>query len=161
MRPSRRSRVASPNAANNGTASGSCNAAALRLLDILREMLDLPSPPVVVHAERFGATGKRDAIEPGLDDRQLGAAVDFLERELDQRGRLGRVVHSGIDGVGVPAIGEVPLRVDAFDQHFQRQMLVVWYGHLAPDWLALGESAFEFDPEPRAELLRVRKGAPH
>src|SRR6266550_571610 len=107
MRPSKRSRVASPNAANNGTASGICSAVALRLLDILREILDLPSPPVVVHAERFGATGGRDAIEPGLDDRQLGAAIDFLEREFDQRGGLGRVVHGGIDGVGVPAIREV------------------------------------------------------
>src|SRR6266516_1925684 len=152
-RPSRRSRVASPSAANSG--------AALLLLDILREMLDLPGPPVVVHAERFGATGGRDAIEPGLDDRQFSAAVRFLERELDQRGGLGRVVQSGIDGVGVPAIGEVPLRFNALDQHFHRHKLVVRYGHPASNRLALGKRALEFDPEPGAELFRVRKGAPH
>src|SRR6266496_5087536 len=83
-RPSRRSRVASPNAANSGTASG-CGAAALRLLDIPREVLELPGPPVVVHAERFGAARERDTIEPGLDDRERSAALGFLESELDQR----------------------------------------------------------------------------
>src|SRR5256886_11877958 len=98
-RPSRRSLVASPSAANSG--------AALPLLDILRELLDLPGPAVVVHAERLGATGERDAIEPGLDDRERGAALCVLERELDQRRGLGRVVHGGVDGVGVPAIREV------------------------------------------------------
>src|SRR5947207_349477 len=136
-RPSRRSRVASPNAANSGTASGGagggCSAAAPRLLDILREMLDLPGPPVVVHAERFGATRERDAIEPRLDDRERGAALGVLERELDQRGGLGRVVHAGGDGVGVPAIREVAFRVDALDQQFQGHVLVAGYGHPAPD----------------------------
>src|SRR5207247_3256737 len=76
-RPSRRSRVASPNAANSGTASGGagggCSAAAPRLLDILREVLDLPGPPLDVKAERFGATRERATIEPGLDDRDGGA----------------------------------------------------------------------------------------
>src|SRR6266550_4298192 len=162
-RPSRRSRVASPNAANNGTApeGGSCSAAALRLLDILRELLDLPRPAVVVHAERLGATGERDAIEPGLDNRERGAAVCVLELELDQRRGLGRVVHGGVDGVGVPAIREVPLRIDALDQQFQRHMLVARYAEPAPDRLALGKRALEFDPEPGAKLCRVREGAPY
>src|SRR3989441_8033655 len=80
-RPSRRSRVASPNAANNGTApgGGSCSAAALRLLDILRELLDLPGPAVVVHAERFGATGERGTIEPGPDHGDGGAPRCILQ----------------------------------------------------------------------------------
>src|SRR2546425_11626923 len=97
-RPSRRSRVASPNAANNGTApgGGSCSAAALRLLDILRELLDLPGPAVVVHAERFGATDGRDAIEPGLDNRERGAALWVPELKLDRRRGLDR----GADGGG-------------------------------------------------------------
>src|SRR6266550_3899502 len=164
-RPSKRSRVASPNAANSGTASGGagggCSAAALRLLDILREMLDLASPPVVVHAERFGATGERDAIEPGLDDGERGAARGVLESKLDQRGGLGRVVDGGVDGVGVPAIREVPLRVDALDQQFQCHVLVARYGHPALDRPALGEGALELDAEPGAELCRVSQGAPH
>src|SRR5438876_6428745 len=88
-RPSRPSRVASPNAANSGTASGSRRAAALRLRDIPLEVLDLPGPPVVVHAERLGTTGQRDAIESGLDDRERGAALCVLEMELDQRRGLG------------------------------------------------------------------------
>src|SRR5437879_7580906 len=162
-RPSRRSRVASPSAANNGTApgGGSCSATALRLGDIPREVLDFAVPPVVVHAERFGATRERDAIKPGLDNGECGAALRLLERELDQRRGLGRVVDGRVDGVGVPAIREVPLRVDALDQHFQRHMLVARYGHPAADRLALRKRALEFDPEPGAELVRVREGAPH
>src|SRR2546421_13061855 len=152
-RPSRRSRVASPNAANSG--------AALPLLDMLRELLDLPGPAVVVHTERLGATGDRNAIEPGLDDRERGAAVCFLEHELDQRRGLGRIVHGGVDGVGVPAIREVPLRIDALDQHFQREMLVARYGEPAPDRPALGERALELYPEPGSKLCRAREGAPH
>src|SRR2546427_12251296 len=161
-RPSRRSRVASPNAANSGTASGGgCSAAALRLLDILREVLDLPVPAVVVHAGRFGAARERDAIEPGLDDRERGATRGFLESELDQRGGLGRVVDGGVDGVGVPAIREVALGVDALDQHFQCHVLIAGYGHPALDRLALGKGALELDAEPGAKLCRVREGAPH
>src|SRR6266550_31334 len=161
-RPSRRSRVASPNAANSGTApGGGSSAAALRLLDILSELLDLPGPPVVVHAECFGATRERDTIKPGLDNRERGAAVRILERELDQGRGLGRVVHGGIHGVGVPAIREVALRVDALDQQFQRHMLVARYAEPTPDRLALGKRALEFYPEPRAKLCRVREGAPH
>src|SRR5881227_255602 len=152
-RPSRRSLVASPSAANSG--------AALPLLDILRELLDLPGPAVVVHAERLGTTGGREAIKPGLDNRERGAALCVLERELDQRGGLGRVVDGGVDGVGVPAIREVALRVDALDQHFQRHMLVARYAEPAPDRLALGKRALEFDPEPGAKLFGVRQGAPH
>src|SRR2546427_1082736 len=117
-RPSRRSRVASPNAANNGTApgGGSCSAAALRLLDILSELLDLPGPAVVVHAERFGATGERDTIEPGLDNGDGGAPVCILELELDQRRGLGRVVHGGEGGGVGTAVPEVPLPGDALGQ---------------------------------------------
>src|SRR5437763_16541639 len=118
-RPSGRSLVASPSAANRG--------AARPLLDILRELLDLPGPAVVVHAERLGTTRERDAIEPGLDNRERRAAPCFLELELDQRRGLGRVVDGGVDGVGVPAIREVALRVNALDQHFQRHMLVARY----------------------------------
>src|SRR2546427_13243139 len=162
-RPSRRSRVASPSAANNGTApgGGSCSATALRLRDIPRELFDLAVPPVVVHAERFGATRERDAIEPGLDNRERSAAVRFLELELDQRRGLGRVVHGRVDGVGVPAIREVALRVDALDQHFQRHMLVARYAEPAPDRPALGKRALEFYAEPGAKLCRVRESAPH
>src|SRR5436190_7796968 len=40
-------------------------------------------------------------------------------------------------------------------------MLVARYAEPAPDRLALGKRAFEFDPEPGAKLCRVREGAPH
>src|SRR5436309_824917 len=160
-RPSRRSRVASPNAANSGTASGCCRAAAPCLLDILREVLDLSGPAVLGHAERFGATGERDAIDPRLDDGERGGARGVLERELDQRGGRGRVIDGGVDGVGVPAIREVALGLDALDQQFQRHTLVAGYGQPPSDPFAFGERALEFDPEPGTELGRVSQGAPH
>src|SRR5215216_2740034 len=88
-RPSRLSRVASPSAANTGTASVSFRAVAPRLRDIPREILDLPRPPLVVHAERLGPAGERDPIEAGLDDRDGGALLRVLEHEFDERGGLG------------------------------------------------------------------------
>src|SRR5256886_7883171 len=47
-RPSSRSRMGSPNATNTGTASLAFGAAAPRLGDIRRQVLDLPSPSRVV-----------------------------------------------------------------------------------------------------------------
>ena len=90
-RPSSRSRMGSPNATNTGTASLAFGAAAPRLGDIRRQVLDLPSPSRVVHAERLGPAGDRNPIEPGLDNREGGAppALGVLERELDQCHGLG------------------------------------------------------------------------
>src|SRR5205823_7643722 len=38
---------------------------------------------------------------------------------------------------------------------------VARYAEPAPDRLALGKRALEFDPEPGAKLFGVREGAPH
>src|SRR5438093_1035195 len=141
-RRSRLSRVASPSAANS--------TGALRLRDIHREILDLPAPPLGVHAERLGPARERDPIEPRLDDRERRPALSLLEREFDQRHGLGRVVHRGVLRVRVPAVREIPFGLDPLDLHFDFQMLVARNGDPAPHRLALGERAVEGDPEPRA-----------
>src|SRR5207249_9903251 len=97
-RLSRLSRVASPSAANS--------TAALRLRDIPLQILDLPAPPLGVHAERLGPARQRHPIEPVLDDRARSTALSLFERELDQRHGLGRVVDRGVLRVRVPAIRE-------------------------------------------------------
>jgi len=58
-----RRRVSSPSAANNGAASRTGGPLATLTLDIAADVLDLPTPPAVVHAERLGATRRRDFIE--------------------------------------------------------------------------------------------------
>src|SRR3989442_3945611 len=152
-RLSRLSRVGSPSAANS--------TAALRLRDIRREVLDLPAPPLGVHAERLGPARERDSIEPRFDDRERGTALRLLERELDQRHGLGRVVHRGVLGVRVPAIREIPFGLDPLDLHLDLQVLVARNGDPAPHRPALGERAVEGDPEPCAKLFRIADRAPH
>src|SRR6266851_3556024 len=68
-RLSKPSRVASASAVKTGTTSLACSAAP-RLRDIPLQILDLPAPPLGVHAERFRSTRERDPIESGLDDRE-------------------------------------------------------------------------------------------
>src|SRR6476661_6000273 len=96
-RPMSRSRVGSARAANTGTASFTLSAAALRL-DMLREVLRLAVPALPVHAECLGAAAERDAVEARLDDRDGGAVLHLLERELDERHRLLGVVDLHVDG---------------------------------------------------------------
>src|SRR3989441_1892179 len=115
-RVSRLSRVASPSAANNTTA--------LPLRDIRREILDLPAPPLGVHAERFRTARERDPIEPRLDDRERRPALRLFERELDQRHGLGRIVHCRIVRVRMPAIREIPLGLHPLDYHFDFEVPV-------------------------------------
>src|SRR5882762_6834478 len=147
-RLSRLSRVASPSAANN--------TAALRLRDIRRQVLDLPAPPLGVHAERLRAACERDPIEPRLDDRERRTALNVLERELDKRHGLGRVVHRGVVRVGVPAIREIALGLDPLDLYIDLETPVA-----APHRLPRNEGAVQADAEPGAELLRVADRAPH
>src|SRR5882762_6226730 len=147
-RLSRLSRVASASAANS--------TAALPLRDIRREVLDRPGPPRGVHPERLGPARERDPIEPRLDDRESRTALNFLERKLDQRHGLSRVVDRGVLRVGVPAIREIALGLDPLDVEFDLEIPVA-----APHRPALGERAVEGDPEPGAKLLRIADRAPY
>src|SRR5216110_1034576 len=154
-RRSRLSRVASPSAANS--------TGALRLRDIRREVLDLPAPPLGVHAERLGAARERNSIEPGLDDRErsTGAALSLVERELDQRHGLRRIIRRRVLRIRVPPIGEIPLRLDPLDLHLDLQMFVTRNRDPAPHRFASGERTVERDAEPSAKLLRIADLAPH
>src|SRR5712692_6185595 len=148
-RPSSPSRVVSPRAANTGAASGSLRAAAARLGDIRGELLRLSRPALVVHAVRLGAARERDAVEARLDDRDRCALAvrDLVEPEFDQGRGLGRVVDLRVGGVGVPAVGEVVLRLDALDAQVERQGLA-FDGDAAAHRGARGELAVELDAEP-------------
>jgi len=73
--------------------------------------------------------------------------------EFDQRGGLGRVVDLGIDGVRVPAVGEVALGLDPLDLDVQGQVVVVGDGEPAADGRTRGEGAVELDAEPGAEFV--------
>src|SRR5690348_10647378 len=97
-RPMSRSRVGSASAANTGTASFTFSAAELRCRDMLREVPRLSFPALLVHAERLDAAAGRDAVEARLDDRDLGAVLHLLQRELDERRRLRGVVDLRVDG---------------------------------------------------------------
>src|SRR5205823_4048935 len=120
----RRRRVGSPSAAKTGAASASLRTATLRPRDIARDVLGLLGPPLLVHAERLTAARERNAVEPRLDDGELGRAVLLFQAEFDERRGLGRIVDLRINRVRVPAKGEVALGVDPLDQHLQRQVLV-------------------------------------
>ena len=105
-------RVGLPSAAKTGVASAKLDAAPLRGRDMAFDVLGLFGPSPFVHPERLVAAAGRDPIEAGLGDRQLGAVSGALERELHERRRLLRVVDLRIDGVRMPAIGEVALTTD-------------------------------------------------
>src|SRR6202042_1905123 len=55
------------------------------LRDVLDEQVGYRSPPFVVGLECIGAPRERERVETRFDNRQLGAAVDRFEPELDQR----------------------------------------------------------------------------
>src|SRR5205807_329211 len=99
-----RSRVSSPSAAK--TRSGR---------NVFLDQLHLLGPPALVRREGLGAASRREAVEPALGQGELRSARHFLERELDQRHRLFRVVEVRLDRERVPAEGEDPLRLDAID----------------------------------------------
>src|SRR6266849_10746586 len=94
-RATSRRRVASPSAAKTGAAS--TRLASLPVRDIPLNALQLRGPPAVVHPERFGATRCRETIEPRLHDREDRFAAHLVQLELDERRRLRRVVHAGVE----------------------------------------------------------------
>src|ERR1051325_2898241 len=140
-RRSRLSRVASPSAANSTGALG--------LRDIRREVLDLAPPTLGVHAERLGAARERNLVAPRLDDRQRrAAALGILERELDERHGLFRIILGGVLGIRMPAIGEIALRLDPLGPPLPLECVVP-----APHRRARDERAVEREAKPRAELF--------
>src|SRR5437868_10166080 len=86
------SRMGSPSAVKTGATR-----ARSAPRDMALDVLELRGPAVVVHAEGLGAARCGDAVEARLDHGELCAAFFLLELEFDQRGRLLRVVHLGID----------------------------------------------------------------
>src|SRR5262245_9376133 len=96
-RRTRLSRVVSPSAANTGAA---CRPAPPRLADIVRQLLALAVPARFVHPERFGPARAGKLVEARFDDRDRGATRGLFQAELDQGGRLLRVVDLGIDRAG-------------------------------------------------------------
>src|SRR5262245_32374677 len=101
-------RVSSPSAAKTGALPRPAAAVRARA-DMLRDVLQLLRPAAVVHAEGLGATSGRDAVEARLDQRQARARRRVFQAELDERGRLLRVVDLRVDRVGMPAVGEQAL----------------------------------------------------
>jgi len=71
--------------------------------------------PPSLAANAFGAPLDRNLVEPRLSYGQLGAALNLFQHELDQRGRLFRVVNARIHGVRMPSKGEQPHRLDPLD----------------------------------------------
>src|SRR5262245_62002829 len=104
-RATNRSRVGSPSAAKIVAGSSRSSASG----DIRLDVVHLLVPPSGVHAERLRTTGKWDSIEAGLGNAEPGTFSHVFEPELDERHRFVRVVHAGVDGVGMPAEGEQPL----------------------------------------------------
>src|SRR3989449_1916285 len=96
------SRVSSPRAANIGAFLRRSRTPLSRLAgDMGLDVLHLLGPAAAVHPERLLASRRRDRVEAGLRDDQRRSRGRLLEFELDQSGRLLRVVLLGIHGVRV------------------------------------------------------------
>src|SRR5262245_6206494 len=101
-------RVSSPSAAKSGAAPRRSSRRVRRALgDMALDRLHLLGPAALVHAIGERAARERDAVEPGLDDRQPRAAGDRLELESDQGALLAGVVDAALDRVGMPAPRDV------------------------------------------------------
>src|SRR5580658_8042910 len=84
-----------------------------RLRQVFLDVGDLVRPAAIIGLQRRGAPLQRDAIEPGLGDRQLRVVADRTQGKYDQSGRLARVVHARRDRIGVPAKCDAFHRLDA------------------------------------------------
>src|SRR5262249_24599799 len=144
----------------SGAALRACARANVLDRDMAADVLQLRVPPLGIHAERFGAAPGRNAVEAGLDDRELRPRRHLLEPELDERRRLLAVVALRIDRVGVPAEREQPLGIHPFHDHGEREVLVAGIADLPRGALADGEPGVQLDPEPGAELAGVGERAP-
>src|SRR5215472_16813265 len=118
-RETSRKRVSSPSAANSGAepidlawAPELC-----RLSKILLDHSHHHAPASLVRRERLCPALERDLIEAGLRDGQHDAVHHVLQREHDERGRLGRVIDAWLNGVGMPPEGEQPFGLHLLDSN--------------------------------------------
>src|SRR5260370_17163984 len=108
-------RVSSPSAAK--TAAWLCRLAPtpLRsLCDIALDVFQLLSPAVVIHAKRFQTALARNLVEARLRHHQQRALRALLQRELDERRSLLRIINLGIDPITMPDLGKKPFGLDLF-----------------------------------------------
>jgi hypothetical protein len=66
------------------------------LLEILLDQLQLMGPPSFVAREGSRPALERNALEAGFRDRQQSAVGLFRQPELDERGRLGRIIGAAV-----------------------------------------------------------------
>src|SRR5437868_3642938 len=162
-RETRRRRVSSPSAANSGAEPLNPDALAARLArpgDMALDVLQLRGPTLVVHPERLGTAGEREAIEAGFHHLELRAVRDLVQLEDDQRLRLGGVIDLRVDRVRVPAEREEAFGLHPVDRDLELEAFVSLRGDRAPHLLAGREGIAEAGAKPCAEFLRVRDGAP-
>src|SRR5437868_5775289 len=108
-RATRRRRVSSPRAAKRG-------ALELWRTDKIRlDQLHRHTPTLLVGRESPGAALERDLVEARFGDGEHDALCLLREDENDQRGGLGGVVNTGLNGAGVPAEGKQSLGLDPLD----------------------------------------------
>src|SRR5678815_4251123 len=107
-RATSRKRVGSPSAAKIRAGSSRSGASVDILLDVPRLLL----PATLVHTEGLRAAGEGDRVKAGLRNREPGTVGNLVQSELDECHRLVRVVRLRVDGVGMPAEREEPLRLD-------------------------------------------------
>src|SRR5262252_6843826 len=172
-RSTRRRRVSSPSAAK--TAADSARPGFVLALGSLAKVrldqLDHDRPAAVVGGECLGTTLERDAIESRLAYGQHDAARCLLEHELDQRGRLLRVIDCLFDGERMPPEREQEFGLDAIDGDLERhrRMLTLRLCHLgvdrAPDEdpaqeRAGSERTLELDAEPLFKLADIGQRVP-
>src|SRR5215470_7508650 len=172
-RDTRRSRVSSPSAAKTAAESvRSGFAPALRSLGKVRlNQLDDDRPALVVRGKCLRTALERDAIEPRLADDQQDAVRCVLQHELDQRGRLFRVINVLIDGERMPSEREEAFELDAIDGDLEgySRMLPLRSRHLGIDRRADEDPAharsgrkrtIEPDAEPLFKLADIGQRIP-
>src|SRR5215813_6306710 len=172
-RETRRSRVSSPSAAKTAADSvSSAFALALRSLAKIRlDQLDHDRPALVVRCECLRPAFERDRIEPRLADDQQDAVWCVLQHELDQRGRLFRVINCLIDGEWMPSEREEAFGLDAIDGDLEgySRMLSLGSRHVGIDRRADEDPAharsgrkrmIEPDAEPLFKLADIGQRIP-
>lgn len=121
-------RTVSPNAAKSGTDrnnSGDANALCF-LRKVFLDELDDDAPALLVGGEGFRAARERDLVEAGFGDGEHDAVGDFFQSKFDERGRLVRVIHAGLNRVGMPAKREKTFGFDAVDGDFEGDMPILF-----------------------------------
>src|ERR1035438_3237441 len=104
----------------------------LRVLrDIALNILHLLCPAAVVPAECFEQAVAGNLVETGLSEQKQCAARGRLQPELDERGRLLRVIYLGIDGIRVPGEREEPFGFHLLHEGLPYYVLVAKGGKIS------------------------------